>query len=1418
MLGELILNITARVDGLLTGLSRARTAVDQTTRGVSQNFGTLTNKLDRQIKTLQTRVADAQRDLRHGWVTGDAADAMRRDIGDTQEQIGRLKNVYKDINGYQRAFNAQSRAAMDFARAQVTASLQGMINVGSMLRQVGATLRNIGIGLLAVSAGLVHAWRDMATTGAEFQQTMDIVVSVVTELQDVGEKATAQFVALNAEIMRLGQTTNFTASEVATAAQFLGQAGFTAQQTTEALEATVNLARAGMLDLARASEITADMVNAFTLQAKDAARVSDVFAKAQASANTTVQQLGNAFSFAAPVAAALGQRVEDTATALSVLANNSIKSSRAGTGLAQILSGLIRKTAETTELMEKYGSSFEAVDPTMRSIIDIIKEFKTVGVSAADTMEFFGERAGRAMLALMNTPTAEIAELGDAIEHSFGESLKQATIRWDNLNGSIREFVSRLEAIKIKAFEAVKDELRAIVDTASAALQTILDLMDDPKWGKFVKPILLASAAFSGLVAVLGVVVLGLGAVAMVVGGVTVLLASLALSAASTDMALEGAKFAAIEASEGLLAAAAAAEATRLEMAAGTGRIVEMTAAYAALDTAARRSAASTLAAAGGAAAGGGAAGGAAAGGGAARTMVGGTLGSQLISHAKKVQAAFGHVFRFIGRHIPIITTLIATVVGVIATWEPAINGVHKRFEAWGAVFRSLGAVVMRFVHGVTHGFNEITGSADAFLDDVFGGLTSQDYSLWEDFTFLLRKMAGWFVKLGVSVTAAVGGLGRVVGQQLGYVAAFIKIIAAGLVALAIEAEYWASILQTSLYDWALGLAGVENASEKLNDALSEVGNTVEDVTEKVNDYITATSDLANLERNATKEIDEMMSLMERRDTLNSQELKRLAELKRAYPDVEQAITNLIAATEEGITATEKQLESNNLNADSRRHLTILLRLQKEQLEHLMDDEQRYTELLVTNGRAVREHADATEADGDAQHARELILKQGTEAQEAYTESIEDWNKIITDAANSRLTSYELEVKKLNELRAETDKLAVALQEQLVAKIALKDQELQETNDRLIAARVANEDITKLLATQQRQLAERLKLTDKQAEIEQDRQVAQRIFNVQEKEAKQKIADKQTDILNKQKIQQAKQAGDKILAARLTAEAEFEADKKRIEETFLLDDKASQLQKAEALRNAEEIKDAKIAAAQEAADEEAKKAEEAAEKEKQKKLKALDKTRESLEDKIAASLAKRVTSLREMVALTFTLMRLEAIKEARAREAAKRAASEAARVERLTKIAAADPTNERKQAALLRAQQSARIEALMAGKKLTDAGLTAEAGQAVEQLFAPKDVTQAQNIGTSKILEESKLIQQNILDVLLSMQFNAPLLGLATGGPSGFSPLGAGGVALAGSTNETNAQVDVTINNEFDAEVAEAAVYNALNSAGLAMI
>jgi TP901 family phage tail tape measure protein len=98
-------------------------------------------------------------------------------------------------------------------------------------------------------------------------------------------------------------------AEAAESFFFLASAGLDAQQSIEALPQVAAFAKAGMFDMATATDLATDAQSALGLTVDDAqqnlvnlTRVTDVFAKANALANTSVEQVANAITTKAGVA------------------------------------------------------------------------------------------------------------------------------------------------------------------------------------------------------------------------------------------------------------------------------------------------------------------------------------------------------------------------------------------------------------------------------------------------------------------------------------------------------------------------------------------------------------------------------------------------------------------------------------------------------------------------------------------------------------------------------------------------------------------------------------------------------------------------------------------------------------------------------------------------------------------------------------------------------------------------------------------------------------------------------------------------------------------------------------------------------------------------------------------------------------
>jgi TP901 family phage tail tape measure protein len=156
--------------------------------------------------------------------------------------------------------------------------------------------------------------------------------------------------------MDMGAKTKYSALEAGQGIEELLKAGLTpAAVQAGGLEAALNLATAGGLDLASASEIMSTALNAFKDDGLKASQVSDILAGAALASATDVMDLKFSLSQVSAVASGVGMSFKDTNIALGLFANNGLKGSDAGTSLKTMLGNLQPKTKAQIGLFHKLG-------------------------------------------------------------------------------------------------------------------------------------------------------------------------------------------------------------------------------------------------------------------------------------------------------------------------------------------------------------------------------------------------------------------------------------------------------------------------------------------------------------------------------------------------------------------------------------------------------------------------------------------------------------------------------------------------------------------------------------------------------------------------------------------------------------------------------------------------------------------------------------------------------------------------------------------------------------------------------------------------------------------------------------------------------------------------------------------------------
>lgn len=338
------------------------------------------------------------------------------------------------------------------------------------IRQVDRGLGGLEGRANQLGAAFTRAFGALAG-GVALGETVRIVADFSQELSTVRAVTGAteqEFARLSATAQELGSTTRFSATQAAEGLTFLARAGFSAEEAIDTIDDTLNLAQAGALDLGRAADIASNVLTAFRLDTAEAARVVDVLALAANSANTDVNQLGDAMRFVAPVAAGLGVDLETATAAVGALSDAGLQASMAGTGLRRVLTELESPAARTREILASLGVSTEEVRISQVGLVDALEALARSGIDTGLALELFGDRGGPAF-EVLRTAIPRIRDLTVALDNSEGTAESVARIMDDNLNGALLSVRSAFEGLVLAigqsgATGALRDVLEAVAD------------------------------------------------------------------------------------------------------------------------------------------------------------------------------------------------------------------------------------------------------------------------------------------------------------------------------------------------------------------------------------------------------------------------------------------------------------------------------------------------------------------------------------------------------------------------------------------------------------------------------------------------------------------------------------------------------------------------------------------------------------------------------------------------------------------------------------------------------------------------------------------------------------------------------------------------------------------------------------------
>lgn len=449
------------------------------------------------LATLKTAAEQANEQLQKGEITQEQYDALQREIAETEAELKKLEAQASTTN--------QTLSKIGEVGSKVESFGNGMVNVGKKV-SVAST------AVTAMGGAAVKTAADFESSMSQVQATMGITKNSMSTLD--GQSVNTMD-ALSDLAKQMGSKTAFSASECAQALNYLALAGYDTQEMADTLPTVLNLAAAGGLDLASASDMVTDAMSALGMETKDADKMVDQMAKTASSTNTSVGQLGEGILTIGATAKTVKGGTAELNTALGILANNGIKGAEGGTHLRNVILSLQNPTDKAAATMDSLGVSVFDSQGNMRSLNDILGDLNASmeGMTEEEKANIISKIFNKTDLSSVNALLANTGdtwnELQTAIENSGGAAQQMADTQLDNLSGQLTILKSAVEGFAISIGETLMPMVKNIV----AKIQSFVDWLNNLDEGtrQVIVKVGLFVAALGPFLVILGTVISKVG-------------------------------------------------------------------------------------------------------------------------------------------------------------------------------------------------------------------------------------------------------------------------------------------------------------------------------------------------------------------------------------------------------------------------------------------------------------------------------------------------------------------------------------------------------------------------------------------------------------------------------------------------------------------------------------------------------------------------------------------------------------------------------------------------------------------------------------------------------------------------------------------------------------------------------------------
>lgn len=468
-------NTGTAADGALSKVSRTATQT-------AKSADTATDSVD----DLSSAIGDYEK------ATGQAADSaenLSEKTTETEKNLDEAAEAARKASEEVEKFGDKSEESGKQSEESSKKSRDGIKELQGVLASAGiaATLNEIKNGFF-----------DCSEAAAQFETSTAMVATIA----DTSQKSLSD---ISKEVRSYSNETGEAASDMAEATyQAISASVNTADAAAFAGTAT-KLAVGGFTSATTAVDVLTTAINAYGLEASDAAQLSDYLITTQNLGKTSVDQLAQSVGKVIPLASAYNVQMDNLSSAYAVLTANGIATAESGTYLKSMLNELGDTGSGVSEvLLNSTGKTFAQLMEQGYSLGDVMAMLGDAvdGDSTAFNALWSSTEAGIGALSLFNAGADKYNSVLDSMRTSAGATEKAYSTMADTTDKSKQRMENSFNNLKISVGDVLNPALTQVYEGFTSVFAGMSDFVDEhPAVVAAISAIAVGVGGFTGALA-----------------------------------------------------------------------------------------------------------------------------------------------------------------------------------------------------------------------------------------------------------------------------------------------------------------------------------------------------------------------------------------------------------------------------------------------------------------------------------------------------------------------------------------------------------------------------------------------------------------------------------------------------------------------------------------------------------------------------------------------------------------------------------------------------------------------------------------------------------------------------------------------------------------------------------------------------